>query len=46
MEDNFKMMPEVDSLLLFTIDEKNNNIDLTDKGIDYIKKLYFCNIVE
>merc|ERR1712194_650152 len=39
MEDNFKMMPKVDSLLLFTIDEKNNNIDLTDKGIDYIKKL-------
>ncbi len=29
-------MPKVDEDLLFTIDEKNNQIELTDKGVDYI----------
>ncbi|MFN8278472.1 MAG: preprotein translocase subunit SecA [Chitinophagales bacterium] len=31
-----KHMPEVDRELYFTIDEKNNSVDLTDKGIDLI----------
>lgn len=36
MQDNNKMMPEADKPLLFTIDEKQNNIDLTEKGIDVL----------
>ena len=36
MQDNSKMMPEADAPLLFTIDEKQNNIQLTEKGIDII----------
>jgi preprotein translocase subunit SecA len=31
-----KNMPEVDKELYFTIDEKNNSVDLTDKGIELI----------
>jgi preprotein translocase subunit SecA len=31
-----KNMPEVDRELFFTIDEKNNQVDLTDKGIELI----------
>ncbi len=33
MADNNKLMPEVDAELYYTIEEKNNSIDLTDKGI-------------
>lgn len=36
MQDNNREMPKVDAELLFTIDEKNNQIELTDKGVDYI----------
>lgn len=36
LQDNKKMMPEADKPLFFTIDEKDNTIDLTDKGIDLI----------
>ena len=36
MQDNNREMPKVDEDLLFVIDEKNNQIDLTDKGVDYI----------
>ncbi len=36
LQDNSKMMPEADAPLLFTIEEKNNSIDLTEKGIDLI----------
>jgi preprotein translocase subunit SecA len=36
LADNSKMMPEADAPLYFTIDEKNNNIDLTELGIDFI----------
>jgi preprotein translocase subunit SecA len=31
-----KNMPQVDKELYFTIDEKNNSVDLTDKGIELI----------
>jgi preprotein translocase subunit SecA len=34
MTDNNKEMPKVDKELLFVIDEKNNSIELTDKGIE------------
>ncbi|MGI9542555.1 MAG: preprotein translocase subunit SecA, partial [Cyclobacteriaceae bacterium] len=36
LQDNQKMMPEADEPLYFTIDEKNNNIELTEKGLDLI----------
>ncbi|TDQ29277.1 preprotein translocase subunit SecA [Zeaxanthinibacter enoshimensis] len=36
MQDNNREMHQVDAELLFVIDEKNNQIELTDKGIEYI----------
>ena len=36
MQDNNREMPTVDEELLFVIDEKNNQIELTDKGIKHI----------
>ncbi len=36
MQDNSKEMPKADEPLFFTIDEKSNSIDLTEKGIDLI----------
>ncbi|MEM6643932.1 MAG: preprotein translocase subunit SecA [Bacteroidota bacterium] len=38
LADNQKKMPEADEPLFFTIDEKLNSIDLTEKGIDLITK--------
>ncbi|OSY87748.1 preprotein translocase subunit SecA [Tenacibaculum holothuriorum] len=39
MQDNNKLMPEVDAELWFTIEEKNNQIDLTDKGIAHLSEV-------
>ena len=36
LAENQKLMPQADAPLYFTIDERNNSIDLTEKGIDYI----------
>ncbi|GAK75924.1 protein export cytoplasm protein SecA ATPaserNA helicase [Nonlabens ulvanivorans] len=36
MQDNNREMPKVDEALYFVIDEKNNQVELTDKGIDYL----------
>lgn len=36
MADNNREMPKVDKDLYFVIDEKNNQIDLTDKGVEYM----------
>ncbi|MEL6976300.1 MAG: preprotein translocase subunit SecA, partial [Bacteroidota bacterium] len=36
MQDNNREMPKVDAELLFVIEEKNNQIELTDKGVDYL----------
>jgi preprotein translocase subunit SecA len=36
LADNQKLMPEADKELYFTIDEKHNTIELTEKGIDLI----------
>lgn len=36
MQDNNREMPKIDEELLFVIDEKNNQIELTDKGVTYI----------
>ncbi|PPK85099.1 preprotein translocase subunit SecA [Neolewinella xylanilytica] len=38
MAENNKRMSEVDAELYFTIDEKNRQVDLTDKGTDYLSK--------
>jgi len=36
MQDNNREMPKIDEELYFVIDEKNNSIELTDKGISYL----------
>ncbi|MGW1455311.1 preprotein translocase subunit SecA [Salegentibacter agarivorans] len=36
MQDNNREMPKVDADLYFTIEEKSNQIDLTDKGIEFL----------
>ena len=36
MQDNNREMPKIDKELLYVIDEKNNQIELTDKGIDFL----------
>ncbi len=38
MADNNREMPKVDKDLYFVIDEKNNQIDLTDKGVEYMSQ--------
>jgi preprotein translocase subunit SecA len=38
LADNMKQMPIADAPLYFTIEEKNNAIDLTDKGIELISE--------
>jgi len=38
LQDNQKYMPEADKPLYFTIDEKTNSVELTEKGIDLITK--------
>ncbi|PDH49713.1 MAG: preprotein translocase subunit SecA [Cryomorphaceae bacterium MED-G14] len=38
MQDNNREMPKIDADLFFTIDEKNNQIELTDKGIEHLSK--------
>ncbi|WP_233884216.1 preprotein translocase subunit SecA [Tenacibaculum piscium] len=38
MQDNNKLMPQVDNELWFTVEEKNNQIDLTDKGINHLSE--------
>jgi preprotein translocase subunit SecA len=38
MADQSKNMPKVDSELFFHIDEKNNQVELTEKGIELITK--------
>ena len=36
LQDNARQMPQADAPLYFTIDEKHNQIELTEKGIDLI----------
>lgn len=38
MQDNNREMHKVDADLYFTIEEKSNQIDLTDKGIEFLSK--------
>lgn len=36
MQDNNREMPKIDEELWFVIDEKNNQIELTEKGVEYL----------
>lgn len=36
MQDNNREMPKIDAELYYVIDEKNNQIELTDKGVEYL----------
>ena len=36
MQDNNREMPKVDAELYYVIDEKNNQIELSDKGVDHL----------
>ena len=36
MQDNNREMPKVDAELYYVIEEKNNQVELTDKGVDYL----------
>lgn len=36
MQDNNREMPKVDSELYYVIDEKNNQVELTDKGVEFL----------
>ena len=38
LQENSKQMPEADEPLFFTIDEKSNSIELTEKGLDRLTK--------
>ena len=38
MQDNNREMHQIDEELYFTIDEKNNQIELTDKGINTLSE--------
>ena len=47
MQDNNREMPKVDEELYYVIDEKNNQIELSDKGVEYLSgkdnPRLFCN---
>ena len=45
MQDQSKEMYIIDDDLYFTIEEKNNSIELTDKGIDLFQKMYLKRIL-
>jgi preprotein translocase subunit SecA len=38
MSDNNRRMPEVDEAMYFVIEEKNNQVELTDNGIKFLSK--------
>lgn len=38
IQDHNKEMPKIDAELYFVIDEKNNSVELTDKGIEYLSR--------
>jgi preprotein translocase subunit SecA len=38
MQDNNREMPKVDEALYFVIEEKNNQVELTDSGIQFLSK--------
>ena len=36
MQDNNREMPKIDAELYYVIEEKNNQVELTDKGVDFL----------
>ena len=36
MQDNNREMPKIDEALYYVIDEKNNQVELSDKGVEYL----------
>lgn len=38
MQDNNREMPKVDEALFFVIEEKNNQVELTDNGVQFLSK--------
>ena len=38
MQDNNREMPKVDEALYFVIEEKNNQVELTDNGIQFLSQ--------
>ena len=36
MQDNNREMPKIDAELYYVIEEKNNQVELTDKGVEYL----------
>src|SRR5690606_28510660 len=36
MQDNNREMPKVDAELYYVIDEKNNQVELSDKGVEFL----------
>ena len=47
MQDNNREMPKVDAELYYVIDEKNNQVELSDKGVEYLSgkdtKILLCD---
>ncbi|MDI9858569.1 preprotein translocase subunit SecA [Flectobacillus roseus] len=39
LAENQKLMPEADAPLMFTIEEKNNQVELTEKGLEFMARL-------
>lgn len=38
LAENQKLMPQADEPLMFTIDEKNNQVELTEKGLEFLSR--------
>ncbi|GFR86922.1 protein translocase subunit SecA [Elysia marginata] len=43
MQDNNREMPKIDEELFFVIDEKNNQIELTEKGVNHLSETQDAN---
>ncbi|WP_026994289.1 preprotein translocase subunit SecA [Flectobacillus major] len=39
LAENQKLMPEADAPLMFTIEEKNNQVEMTEKGLDFMARM-------
>ena len=39
LAENQKLMPEADAPLMFTIEEKNNQVEMTEKGLTFMTRM-------
>ncbi len=39
LAENQKLMPEADAPLMFTIEEKNNQVEMTEKGLEFMARM-------